>query len=225
VNFIGNKKRHKTRAASRNDNESILSPPLSAAATQPAVSRTLGRDNTRVFVRCRVHSWRLCRPVVVFPGIPFPPSAVPVPRLWLPPLGYDRQGSVNPIVISNSAQHPEPTLHPPSENEPRHRLGVSALALDTTTQLIGRPSPEGILYTGARDSLSTSPIGIHHSWQDLYAPNILSSDSKLISSWTVWTYVLSYWCVAPPSSLPVYASHTYAHYLSYPPPLVHTIWI
>ena len=66
-------------------------------------------------------------------GIPFPPSAVPVPRLWLPPLGYDRQGSVNPIVIPNSAQHPEPALHPPSENEPRHRLGVSALALDTTT--------------------------------------------------------------------------------------------
>jgi WD repeat-containing protein 48 len=87
-------------------------------------------------------------------GIPFPPSAVPVPRLWLPPLGYDRQGSVNPIVIPNSAQHPEPTtLHPPSENEPRHRLGVSALALDTTTQLVGRPSPEGILYTGARDGL------------------------------------------------------------------------
>ncbi|KAF8493727.1 WD40 repeat-like protein [Russula emetica] len=86
-------------------------------------------------------------------GIPFPPSAVPVPRLWLPPLGYDRQGSVNPIVIPNSAQHSEPTLHPPSENEPRHRLGVSALALDTTTQLVGRLSPEGILYTGARDGL------------------------------------------------------------------------
>ena len=89
-------------------------------------------------------------------GIPFPPSAVPVPRLWLPPLGYDRQGSVNPIVISNFAQHPEPTLHPPSENEPRHRLGVSALALDITTQLVGRPSPEGILYTGARDGLVIS---------------------------------------------------------------------
>lgn len=87
-------------------------------------------------------------------GIPFPPSALPVPHLWLPPLGYDRQGSVNPILIPNSAQHPEPTtLHPPSENEPRHRLGVSALALDTTTQLVGRPSPEGILYTGARDGL------------------------------------------------------------------------
>ena len=39
----------------------------------------------------------------------------------------DRQGSVNPIVIPNSAQHPEPTPYPPSENEPRHRLGVSFL--------------------------------------------------------------------------------------------------
>jgi WD repeat-containing protein 48 len=86
-------------------------------------------------------------------GIPFPPSTAPVPRLWLPPLGQDRQGSINPIVIPNSAQHLESTLHPPSENEPRHRLGISALALDTTTQLVGRPSPEGILYTGARDGL------------------------------------------------------------------------
>ena len=86
-------------------------------------------------------------------GIPFPPSTAHVPRLWLPPQGQDRQGSINPIVIPNSAQHPEPTLHPPTEHEPRHRLGISALALDTTTQLVGRPSPEGILYTGARDGL------------------------------------------------------------------------
>lgn len=86
-------------------------------------------------------------------GIPFPPSTIPIRRLWLPPPGFDRQGSINPILISNSAQPPEPALHPPSDNEPRHRLGVSALALDTTTQLVGRPSPEGILYTGARDGL------------------------------------------------------------------------
>ena len=39
-------------------------------------------------------------------SIPVPPSADSVPRLWLPPLGYDRQGSVDPIVIPNSAQHP-----------------------------------------------------------------------------------------------------------------------
>ena len=86
-------------------------------------------------------------------GIPFPPSTTPIPRLWLPPLGFDRQGSVNPVLISNSLQHPEPTLRSPNDNEPRHRLGVSALALDTTTQLVSRHSPEGILYTGARDGL------------------------------------------------------------------------
>jgi WD repeat-containing protein 48 len=86
-------------------------------------------------------------------GIPFPPSTIPIPRLWLPPLGFDRQGAVNPVLISNFEQHPKPALHSPNDNEPRHRLGVSALALDTTTQLVGRPSPEGILYTGARDGL------------------------------------------------------------------------
>ncbi|CCL98378.1 uncharacterized protein FIBRA_00373 [Fibroporia radiculosa] len=38
----------------------------------------------------------------------------------------------------------------------RHRLGVASLALDTSTQLVGRSSPEGILYTGGRDGLVIS---------------------------------------------------------------------
>ena len=87
-------------------------------------------------------------------GIPVPPSAVPVPCLWLPPLGYDRQGSVNPIVIPNSAQHPEPTPYPPSENEARHRLGVSALAFDTTTQLAA-PFPPRVFSTMAHAMVSS----------------------------------------------------------------------
>jgi len=84
-------------------------------------------------------------------GIPLPPSTNSIPLLWLPPLGFDRKGSVNPILISN--QHPKPTFQPYQDDVPRHRLGVSALALDTTTQLVGLPSPEGILYTGGRDGL------------------------------------------------------------------------
>ncbi|EIW77695.1 WD40 repeat-like protein [Coniophora puteana RWD-64-598 SS2] len=36
---------------------------------------------------------------------------------------------------------------------PRHRLGVMALALDTTTALEGSDGPEGILYTGGRDGM------------------------------------------------------------------------
>lgn len=39
---------------------------------------------------------------------------------------------------------------------PRHRLGVSSLALDTSTILAGRGSSEGILYSGGRDGLIIS---------------------------------------------------------------------
>ena len=38
-------------------------------------------------------------------------------------------------------------------SHPRHRLAISAFALDTSTQLVGRESPEGILYTGGRDGM------------------------------------------------------------------------
>ncbi|KAI9461530.1 hypothetical protein F5148DRAFT_1214939 [Russula earlei] len=86
-------------------------------------------------------------------GVPFPPSTINIPLLWLPPLGFDRKGSVNPILIPNPVQLPKPVLQPHEHHVPRHRLGVSSLALDTTTQLVGRPSPEGILYTGGRDGL------------------------------------------------------------------------
>lgn len=85
--------------------------------------------------------------------IPFPPSINPLPPLWLPPLGFDRNGSINPILIPTSEKHPSPDPSAYQGNIPRHRLGVSSLALDTTTQLISRPSPEGILYTGGRDGL------------------------------------------------------------------------
>ncbi|KAI0052794.1 WD40 repeat-like protein [Auriscalpium vulgare] len=78
----------------------------------------------------------------------------PVPRLQLPPHGFDRTSSINPLLIpSHGHTDPQsPRLH----HHPRHRLGVAALALDTTTQLAGRPSPEGILYTGGRDGLIIS---------------------------------------------------------------------
>ena len=39
---------------------------------------------------------------------------------------------------------------------PRHRLGISALALDTSTHLEGKLAPEGILYSGGRDGLVIS---------------------------------------------------------------------
>ena len=85
--------------------------------------------------------------------LPFLPSINPAPLLWLPPHGFDRNGSINPILIPTSEKHPNLEQKVHQGGSPRHRLGVSSLALDTTTQLISRPSPEGILYTGGRDGL------------------------------------------------------------------------
>lgn len=36
---------------------------------------------------------------------------------------------------------------------PRHRLGVTSFALDTSTMLSGKTRPEGILYSGGRDGM------------------------------------------------------------------------
>ncbi|TIC25953.1 N-acetyltransferase 10 [Wallemia mellicola] len=42
------------------------------------------------------------------------------------------------------------------DDHPRHSLGVTTLALDTATQLSGKPGPEGILYTSGKDGLVAS---------------------------------------------------------------------
>lgn len=76
-----------------------------------------------------------------------PPPIDHVPRLKLPPLGIPRHGLPRPLLFPS--QH-QPEV-PPKCNQPRHRLGVTSLALDTTTQLEGRAAPQGILYTGSRD--------------------------------------------------------------------------
>ncbi|TCD67709.1 hypothetical protein EIP91_012005 [Steccherinum ochraceum] len=88
--------------------------------------------------------------------VPFPND--PPPRLQLPPHGYPRNGSIGPIIIPLRTQD-ENTVHDHVEHRPqhsRHRLGVACLALDTSTQLVGRPNPEGILYSGGRDGLVIS---------------------------------------------------------------------
>lgn len=51
-------------------------------------------------------------------------------------------------VTNSSAAVP-----PPVQAQPRHRLGVSALALDLSTHISGKTSPEGILYSAGRDGL------------------------------------------------------------------------
>jgi hypothetical protein len=76
--FIGNKERHKTRAASGTTMDCFITvlrcrqQRLDQLSQRPA--ELSGRTTQRVFVRCRVHSWHLCRPVVVFPtASPFLP--------------------------------------------------------------------------------------------------------------------------------------------------------
>ncbi|KAF8136388.1 hypothetical protein EV363DRAFT_1428786 [Boletus edulis] len=76
-----------------------------------------------------------------------PPPTEHVPRLTLPPLGLPRHGSLRPLLFPSQHQ-PEA---PPKPSQPRHRLGVTSLALDTTSQLQGSAAPQGILYTGSRD--------------------------------------------------------------------------
>ncbi|KAJ7898425.1 hypothetical protein B0H13DRAFT_2234296 [Mycena leptocephala] len=72
-----------------------------------------------------------------------PPPTDPVPRLLLPNQNAIRIGLVHPLLHSRS-------------RHPRHRLGVAALALDTSTQLAARATPEGILYSAGRDGLVLS---------------------------------------------------------------------
>ncbi|RDB19018.1 hypothetical protein Hypma_014361 [Hypsizygus marmoreus] len=86
-----------------------------------------------------------------------PPPMDAVPRLQLPPHGAQALGSVGPLLIplGHDAQETEPAA-PKWARHPRHRLGISSLALDTSTQLAGRGGPEGILYSGGRDGLILS---------------------------------------------------------------------
>ncbi|EJD38181.1 hypothetical protein AURDEDRAFT_187845 [Auricularia subglabra TFB-10046 SS5] len=88
-----------------------------------------------------------------------PPPAEPVQHLLLPPLSAPRNGRSSPLIVpaTPAAWTPSPFAGlGPSQQHPRHRLGVASLALDASTQLQGRAAPEGILYTGGRDGLILS---------------------------------------------------------------------
>ncbi|KAJ7760582.1 hypothetical protein B0H16DRAFT_1369841 [Mycena metata] len=84
-----------------------------------------------------------------------PPPTEPVPRLALPPPTASRLGLVHPLLVPQS-QQPLDHEHHSRSRHPRHRLGVAALALDTSTQLASRAAPEGILYSAGRDGLVLS---------------------------------------------------------------------
>ncbi|TFK19214.1 WD40 repeat-like protein [Coprinopsis marcescibilis] len=83
-----------------------------------------------------------------------PPSTGHVRRFQLPPHGSQRLGAVAPILVPHLVQTVHNVDETPSwARHPRHRLGVAALAIDSSTFLAGRSSPEGILYSGGRDGL------------------------------------------------------------------------
>ncbi|OCF44317.1 hypothetical protein I317_01762 [Kwoniella heveanensis CBS 569] len=98
----------------------------------------------------------------------------PPPLLSLPELGQSRQGRTSPFFIPKSeAQNgngngpalgsrnpflatPPPEAQAQKSKHPRHCLGITSLALDTSTLLSDASSPGGILYTGGRDGLVAS---------------------------------------------------------------------
>ncbi|KAF5335676.1 hypothetical protein D9611_009691 [Ephemerocybe angulata] len=83
-----------------------------------------------------------------------PPPTTHVTRLRLPAHGMQRLGATGPLLVPYETQdtpHVEET--PPWARHPRHRLGISSLALDISTQLAGQNTPGGILYSGGRDGL------------------------------------------------------------------------
>ena len=82
-----------------------------------------------------------------------PSPSDPVPRLQLPPRGIARLGVTGPLLTPLAEQSGSTSKE---SNHPRHRLGVASLALDTSTQLVGRAAPEGIIYSGGRDGLVMS---------------------------------------------------------------------
>lgn len=99
-----------------------------------------------------------------------PPPVEPRTKLVLPALGAPRRGRTVPLVVpdtntSSDTQRtrrrvtgPRPRGRSSSPNsrhapQPTHRLGVSALAVDLSTHIAGKSSPEGILYSAGRDGL------------------------------------------------------------------------
>jgi WD repeat-containing protein 48 len=83
--------------------------------------------------------------------IPSPEESIP--RLQLPPHGISRLGATGPLLTPFAGQSGSDSKR---LSHPRHRLGVASLALDGSTQLVGRATPEGILYSGGRDGLVMS---------------------------------------------------------------------
>lgn len=114
-----------------------------------------------------------------------PPPTSHVQRLQLPPQGSQRLGAVNPLLIAYPSQgHVDVQETPSWARHPRHRLGVAALALDTTTCLAGRNAPEGILYSGGRDGLIISrDLGVSMKRRRLRPDTRPSDRWEMLTGW------------------------------------------
>ncbi|KAG8844739.1 hypothetical protein FRB91_002351, partial [Serendipita sp. 411] len=169
------------------------------------------------------------------------PPTYTVPRLVLPKLGADRHGSTIPLLIPATHEGDKESLvgslnasnsgNSSSNNDkngstaapsvvvvehPQHRLGISSLALDTTTRLSGNITPEGILYSGGRDGQviahelgaplkqRTKPYGVNADGKGI---NRMSDDGRYIltgsadASIKLWSMASANRCI-----------HTFAHH-------------
>lgn len=114
-----------------------------------------------------------------------PPPTDSVPRLQLPPCGTSRLGNIGPLLTPVVGQNDSSEASvPQSSRRPRHRLGVASLALDTSTQLVGKSCPEGILYTGGRDGLIISwDLGIPTKRRNPNQRNVASGRWEVLTGW------------------------------------------
>jgi WD repeat-containing protein 48 len=94
------------------------------------------------------------------PSLDQPRRGHPSP-FFIPKNGQSRNGSGdfqsrNPFLSPDEVDESAPAPAQPKQNQPKHCLGVTSLALDTSTLLENNQSPGGILYSGARDGLVCS---------------------------------------------------------------------
>lgn len=92
--------------------------------------------------------------------IPSPGLTEVIPRLQFPPSEQVKLGRTGPTLLPHSIQpqrlHGREHHQGDNHSEPRHRLAISSLALDTSTILSGTDVPQGILYSTGRDGMLIS---------------------------------------------------------------------
>lgn len=117
------------------------------------------------------------------------PPSEPVPRLQLPPHSVPRNGAVGPLLVPYPDSSPRQSSGGDKGfSNPRHRLGIASLALDSSTSLVGHSHPGGILYTGGRDGLVISwDLGIPTKRRTHRYGIPDSSSGRTVRRWEIMT--------------------------------------